>query len=303
MALQVKFKSTLERLVLVGGAAAVGAWRLRRRSLILAYHNVVPDGRGRQGQWSAHISLSNFRRQLDLLQRYFDITTLEDVTTPSSNDRPRAALTFDDAYVGAVTLAVDELAARNLPSTCFVTPGFLEGASFWWDALADGEGELDPDHRALVLTKLNGLDGRAREWARSTLTPMSEIPPERTAASLSDLKAAVTRGMSLGAHTWSHPALPTLDAAAVEAELRKPLSWLREHFPNHVSPWLAYPYGLVSPDVSRAAARAGYDGAVLSVGGSFDTRIHSDAFNVPRVTIPASISDTSFTRWILGLRL
>lgn len=303
MALQAKFKSTLEHLALMGGAAALGARRLRGRSLILAYHNVVPDGQGRQGEWSAHISLASFRRQLDLLQQYFDITTLEDVTSPSMSDRPRAVLTFDDAYVGAVTLAVDELEARGLPSTCFVTPGFLGGASFWWDALADDDGELDSGHRTLVLSELNGLDGRAREWAHSHSMPLREMPHDRIAASLSDLEAAVTRGMSLGAHTWSHPALPTLDAVALETELRRPLSWLREHFADHMSPWLAYPYGLVSPEVSTAAARAGYDGALLSVGGSFDARTHSDAFNVPRVTIPASISDTSFTRWILGLRL
>lgn len=298
-----RLKPLVERMVLASGAKLIGKRRLRRRSLILAYHNVVPDGLPRAGDWSAHIELSTFCRQLDILQSTFDVVSLEGAFEESSGGRPRVAITFDDAYVGAVTIALEELRARALPSVCFVSPGFLDGATFWWDVLADHEGELSPADRSHVLAQLNGLNERARDWARSSGRTIRDMPPVRTAASVDDLRRAGERGMRLGAHTWSHPALPTLDSAAMHDELRRSLRWLVETFRENATPWLAYPYGLCSPSVISAAKSVGYEGALLSVGGSFAPASDVDRFAVPRLTVPASISDASFQLWVLGLRI
>ena len=295
-------KTFAERAVLHLGGGTVGRWRLAGRALVVAYHNVVPDDAPRIGDWPVHLPVSQFLQQVDLLQEIFDIVPLSEVHHVRENSRPVAALTFDDAYLGAVTLAWDALRARGLPATCFVTPGLLGGHTFWWDALSPAADGLDEETRRHVLAKLQGRDEAARAWARATGRPLRVMPAIGRSADEASLRRAADSGMTLGAHSWDHPSLPTLDFAALEEQLHSPLAWLRERFSREAIPWIAYPYGLTSPAVAAATARAGYVGAVVADGGAFappDVPPHL----VPRLTVPASISADSFHLWTLGLRL
>src|SRR2546422_8966546 len=80
------------------------------------------------------------------LLRTHAIVPLEEVLTPApSGRRPRVAITFDDAYQGAIAIGVEELARRGGPAALFVVPAFGGGGSFWWEPLGrDGGGGLDP---------------------------------------------------------------------------------------------------------------------------------------------------------------
>ncbi len=277
----------------------------RQRGVIFAYHDVVPDGWSGAGDRSLHLPISDFRAQLDILQATHDIVPVRQLLHSASTDhkRPRAAITFDDAYRGAVSLGLAELARRRLPATVFVTPEFLEGGAFWWDELSSPTHGLDPEIRAAGLDAFAGDDKAIRAWAASQHAPVWAAAPEARAAGVADLESATRSGkVALGAHSWSHPNLVEVDNDRLTEELTKPLAWLRERFPKCTVPLLAYPYGRHDARVIRGAAAAGYEAAFAIEGGWVPAQIEK-SFSIPRVNVPAGISANGFALWASGLIL
>jgi peptidoglycan/xylan/chitin deacetylase (PgdA/CDA1 family) len=277
----------------------LGDRRMRGRTLILAYHNIVADGSHPVGDRSLHLPLADFSAQLDLLERHCQVVGLEDALVPGG-DRPRVAITFDDAYRGAVRLAVPELARRGLPATVFVCPGRLGGWTFWWDLLATAREGLPPSVRRHVLETLQGRDEPAQEWARQQRLEMTTPQEDYRTATEEDLQAAVRyTGLRLGSHGWSHAALPSLDQAALALEVGRPLEWLRSRFAATL-PWLSYPYGLSSSAVAHAAKQAGYQAACMVSGGWLPTVI-PNRFALPRLNLPCGLSANGFRLRTAGL--
>ncbi len=289
-------KRLTERALGRGPAAAAGRRRLRGRTIVLAWHDVVPDVAPAAGDRSLHLPFSRFRAQLDRLAATHDVVPLAAAHAPPTGGRPRAAITFDDAYLGAVELAVPELARRGLPATVFVTAGRL-GSTFWWDRLAGADG-LDDSLRAECLGRLGGDEARIGEHAARNAWPAAELPPHLRSATEAELRvAAELPGVTLGAHTWTHPSLPACDDARLLDELARPLEWLRQRFENTI-PWLAYPYGHADARVAAAAAAAGYAGAFLVSGGY----IHPGAAPhlLSRFNVPAGLSPDGFAARLAG---
>ncbi len=287
-------KNTVERLLIGIGLPRVFRARMASRALVLAYHNVVPDGERAVGDLSLHLSQRNFAAQLDLLLDTHDVVPLEEVLAAGGeNGRPRVAITFDDAYRGALRAGLEELRRRDLPATFFVAPAFVDGGTFWWDALADESG-LPDRIRSHALSALRGDDAAIRAWAKAEGIRERTLPEFQTVASEVELhKAAETSGIRLAAHTWSHPNLTTLDAVELRTELHRPLEWLRDRF-QEALPWISYPYGLCSPSVASAAEAEGYLGALLVTGGWLRTSTDVSRFTLPRLNVPAGVSPNGF---------
>jgi peptidoglycan/xylan/chitin deacetylase (PgdA/CDA1 family) len=295
-------KSVLEQ-VLSLGPSAVSRWLHRRRSLVLAYHNIVPECGTVSGDVSLHLPRARFAAQLDLLQKHCEVVSLQSLVEQTGTHqgvRPRAAITFDDAYQGAVTAGVEELRDRRMPATIFVAPGLLDGRSFWWDDLVpEGSTSLPGQLREMALEALQGSDQKIRDWARRN--GLTERKGERhaTGASLTELhKAMEFDGLTLAAHSWAHPNLSTVAPDALARELSYPMKWLRERF-DRVLPYLAYPYGLGGAREATAAENLGYrasfriDGGWLPLSGS--------SWNLPRVNIPRGVSPHGFILRISGI--
>ena len=297
-----RLKTTVEAALRYGGPALVARRLARGRALILAYHNVVPDDAPSGGDRSLHLPRSRFAEQLDLLARLCRVVPLDALLEPPepSDPRPRAAVTFDDAYRGTVTVGVEELARRDLPGTIFVAPGLLDGRAVWWDVLAaSGGGGLAPAVRERGLGEFRGEDDAIRRWASGAGLAAAPAAPLPVVASEDELRAAADYPLlTLASHSWSHANLSRLDEAALRTELSEPLPWLRERYPR-VIPWLAYPYGLASPAVREAAA-GWYGAAVLSTGGWLP-RQSPDRFALPRLNVPAGLSLSGFVLRISAL--
>ncbi len=263
--------------------------RHRREVLVLAYHNVVPRGAHATGDLSLHLPQDEFARQLDSLRRTHDVVGLDSILEPRPHSaRPRAVVTFDDAYRGALTAGVDELVRRGMPATVFVAPAFVGGGTFWWDEYADPARGLDPGLRGHALGALRGQGERVGAWMMERATRPATLPAHATVADETLLgRAAACAGITLASHTWSHPNLAALAEDELDAELARPLAWLRERFRVAI-PWLSYPYGLSSPAVERAAERAGYRGAFRVEGGW--TAGAAGPFALPRINVPAGVS-------------
>src|SRR5207302_9464076 len=138
-----------------------------------------------------HLPRGLFMRQLESLLATHTVVPLEQVLdAPVAGRRPRAAITFDDGYRGAVLLGVAELARRGVPATLFVVPGFVGKGPFWWDAVAPGAGGVDPALRQRALVALRGRDPEVRRWAESQGLRLGAVPEWALVATEDELRDA-----------------------------------------------------------------------------------------------------------------
>ncbi|MFQ5745725.1 MAG: polysaccharide deacetylase family protein [Gemmatimonadota bacterium] len=290
------------------GVATVARSLSRPRPLVLAFHDVVPDDVPSVGDASLHLPLGRFRALIDVLQHRADIVDLgQIIQDPGAAAGPvRVALTFDDAYSGALTLGLAELARRGLPVTVFVSPGLLGRHAFWWDVLArPGGGGLEPSLRDRALGQWRGREAEIRAAVGpGTTEPTSAegepaIPSHARSATEEELRAAASCSLvRLASHTWSHPNLTRLGPRELGDELARPLAWLAERY-SQVEPWISYPYGLSSPSVRRAARDAGYRAGFRIDGGR--VRRRDAELDLPRLNVPAGLSPRGLELRLAGL--
>lgn len=290
-------RGTLEHLVVGSGMAALAARSRRNRTLVLAYHNVVPSGQAVPGDRSLHLSMDDFRAQLDLLQRHGEVVPLEEARSPSPADSPpRFALTFDDAYRGTVLMALPELAARGLPGTVFVPPGLLGGESFWWDAVPVSGWE-----NPAPLGELRGEAVRVRRWALEQGLQLRSMPPMQMPCTVDELRDAMGgNGIRLGCHTWDHPNLDRLSAGEIRDQMSRTRTWLEESGLPRVD-WVSYPYGKTNATVRQVVRELGFAGG-LRVDGGWLPLDAQDPFDLPRINVPAGISHRGFRILLAGMR-
>jgi len=294
-------KTLIERLAVDTGLVRLVAGLGPGRPLILAYHNVVPDALPPVGDRSLHLPRAIFVEQLEQLAATCEIVPLSEIARPAGRGRRRVAITFDDAYRGAVTVGVPELVRRGMPATIFVAPAFVDDGAFWWDALASEAG-LATEVRQHALDALGGDDAAIRAWAVEAGVPATTPPPVCRVATVEEMTAASAfDGLAFGSHTWSHRNLSRLDHGAVPDELARPLLWLRARFAR-VSTWLAYPYGIGGPPALEGLLREiGYSGGLLVSGGGLPPASRADPFRVPRLNVPAGLSRRGLAIRLAGL--
>jgi peptidoglycan/xylan/chitin deacetylase (PgdA/CDA1 family) len=294
-------KGVVEAVLAHGGPAALARVGRRGGTLVLAYHNVVPDGTAPLGDRSLHLPLSRFTAQLDLLQRWTEIVPLAALDNAPAEGRARTIITFDDAYRGAVTLAVRELAARRLPATIFVSPGLLEDRAFWWDLLAGPDG-LPAEMRHHALEDLQGDAEQILAWASNSGMSLGEVPRAARSATETELREMVSRhpGITMGVHTWSHPNLARLTPEQIEGELARAHSWLKERFGAAALPWVSYPYGASTTAVEQIAAGLGMAGA-FRIDGGWIRPDRDSPHRRARFNVPSGLSDDGFALRLAGL--
>ena len=234
-------------------------------TLVLAYHNIRPAGAPEFGERSLHLDRRDFARQLDFLQRTHEVRPLTTIGTVA--DRPIAIITFDDGYAGALTVGLEELARRKLPATFFVVPGRLGGDAFWWDRLGEHYRGVPPaDIRRRALEELEGDEAGVAPWARELgIDFTGPVPPWARTGIEDDLRrAAATPGITLAAHTWTHPNLAAVSRYRLVGELVRARDWMDAHFPGWPR-WISFPYGRSNPEVEEVTNQSGYSGGV-SIG-------------------------------------
>lgn len=313
MALRAQVKRAMEKALAGLAVPALGAHLHRGKVAILSYHNVVPDADPPLGDASLHLPLSRFRAQLDSLVSRFQVVPLGALmhdsarvgsgpAAPAANrHRIRVAITFDDAYRGALKLGLPELASRGLPATVFVCPGLLGNDGFWWDRLADPASGVVPDPiRSHVLEGLGGRQEEVLGWAREQGVPLREMDGLYRPGNLQEVEEAAA-SCSLGSHSWSHVNLAAIPEGEARVEMERPLSWLRERGQKDPSA-LSYPYGLSSEPVRKLAANLGYVAGFLVEGGLTASRkLAERPFLIPRLNVPRGLSLEGFVTRVSGV--
>jgi peptidoglycan/xylan/chitin deacetylase (PgdA/CDA1 family) len=259
--------------------------RFRHRGglLVLALHNVVPNDAPTIGDRSLHIRLSVLVGVMERLLDLCEVRALGDER--GHGKRPGLAVTFDDAYRGAVTIGLPALHRMGVPATVFVPTALVGDREFWWDCLADAVYGLDDKLRHHAIEHLRGDGEQIGEWAGRNGAVLNVMPELWRSAGVEELRAAVRmQGVELAPHSATHRTLDRLDPNEVRAELLEPLKW----FEVHGLPYrrvLAYPYGRSSFAVRAAAAAAEYESA-WKVSGGWYPMVVKDRFDLPRMNVP-----------------
>ena len=215
--------------------------------------------------------LSTFARQMRWLARTYDVVPLAELVNCVANSSPRhrlAAVTFDDGYQGLFEFAWPLLKKLGIPATVFLVGNAPSGEEvFWWES--------------------NSLSA-------------DPVPVYKKPAAWHTIAAAAKDGLQLGAHSLSHRSLSTLDDHELNQELVASRDVIRQHT-GVTAEFFAYPYGLWNDRVRDAACRAGYRAAfTLDYSHRPST---TDPWALPRLNVPASISDAAFQAWTAGLNL
>jgi peptidoglycan/xylan/chitin deacetylase (PgdA/CDA1 family) len=304
--------------------AATGADRWGRglaqgRGAILTLHHVRPAGGGgfRPNRLLA-ITPGFLDRVLTLIRAEgYDIVSLDEALVRLTDPRPGrffVALTFDDGYRDNLDHAWPVLAKHGAPWTLYVVRGFAERtARLWWLELEEAIRALPrvsvelPDGR---FDAAAGTDAEKRKafgqlyWrlrkgpeaillsAISDLGRQAGIDPvalvERECLPTETLRSlAGAPGVTLGAHTLSHPMLAKHPEEEARREIVESKAWLEETLGTPVRHF-AYPVGdpgSAGPREFALANEAGFASAVTTRPGHLFAEHAAHPHALPRVSL------------------
>ena len=276
---------------------------VRSDGVVLCYHNVVADGEGAPGNGlDLHMPRTNFERQMLWLRRHYEVVSLEEFVARRAGGeslRGVAAVTFDDGYAGVFAHAWPLLQQLGLPATVFVVAHAPEArAEFWWDHPAVQRIQSETQ-RAEWLTILRG-DRDAILRAAGGGNGSAGLPPDLRPADWDTVARAARAGLGIGAHSATHRTLPALDGSELRLEIFEAREIVHRH--TGVTPqFFAYPYGLWNERLRETVRAAGYRAAFTLDHGR--STWATSAWSLPRVNVPAGITDAAFQAWTAGVEL
>jgi peptidoglycan/xylan/chitin deacetylase (PgdA/CDA1 family) len=300
--------------------------------VVLNYHRIGTPGHSLldHALWSA--TEDDFDAQVRMLKSHFDVIGLDDLNTAigdASRDADRrrhrfAMLTFDDGYIDNYERAFPILRAHNAPATFFLTTGFIEDRRLgWWDevswmirssprrALKPGAPWFDTEWHAStespdelihhLLQTFYSLPGHQTDeylnWI-AELTGSGRAPKilsDTLWMNWEQVNEMADAGMSIGAHTVSHPVLSRLSAEEQLFEVLESRLVIERAIGRSVSAF-SYPVGRrdsFDGHTRNALAQAGFDWAFSYYGG-FVSGETADRFDIPRVAIEADTELSEF---------
>lgn len=235
----------------------------------------------------------NFDAQCSFLASRYTVVSLTEAVHRLSQGRSLANLaviTIDDGYADMHEVAFPILRRHNLPATLFVTTGFLN-RTCWMPgdrvrhhfAHTTGEAITVTDHQGATHRFRTG-DPAASEALRELLKRVPNHTRSRILASLEapddvpdpyrpctwdQLREMAGAGISIGAHTVTHPILSRLETPeAVDAEILDSRACIEQQLGRPVDSF-AYPNGMPQ-DIHPASvrcARSHFTCAVTAIHG------------------------------------
>lgn len=236
---------------------------------------------------------------------------LEAAQRPTRLPQRAVLVTFDDAYRDFARHAWPILRAAGVPVTLFVPTAYpgrqIDG--FWWDRLwaalrSTARRDLITPAGALRLgTAVNRVDAmrELRTWLKriDDHTAMSEVDriigeldasggsarpaPGPAVLDWDALRRLAAEGVTLAAHTRTHPLLDRIDQNRAVAEIEGSCEDLEREI-GPAPPVLAYPSGAHGASAVEAARRAGMTLAFTTERGGNDLR-HADPLRLRRINV------------------
>ncbi|MBN8500210.1 MAG: polysaccharide deacetylase family protein [Sphingomonadales bacterium] len=278
------------------------------RLSILIYHRVLAR-RDPVLDWDP--DATHFEQVVRWLKESFNVLPLDQAISrlhEHSLPARAAAITFDDGYADNCTVAMPILQAHGLSATFFVATGYLDGGRMWNDTIIEAvrrcsRARLDLSGEGLGVHELNSAEAvrqailsilkkvkyrkpRERLKAAAYVAAVSGaiLPPDLMMSS-EQVRSMRRAGMSIGAHTVTHPILARLALEEAHKEVAESKLFLESLLQERVG-LFAYPNG--KPNVDYRAGDVdlirglGFDGAVTTAWGVADSE--SDRMQLPRFT-------------------
>jgi peptidoglycan/xylan/chitin deacetylase (PgdA/CDA1 family) len=274
--------------------------------LVLIFHRVLQE---RDPLLPNEPDARQFGALVDLIAGNFNILPLREAA-----DRLRRGalpsraicITFDDGYANNCTVALPILAARRVPATVFVAPGFLNGKRMFNDTILEtirrAPEAIDLTPEGLTPVDFSQGATRLQIWEKLVgklkyLEPVErlrrvEALAERLGVTLptdlmmtdDQVRTLHRSGIEIGAHTMTHPILTRVDAETALREMSDSRRRLEEITGAPVRSF-AYPNGRPKQDYDHKhvglAREAGFDLALTTAWGA--ATIDSDMLQIPRV--------------------
>jgi glycosyltransferase involved in cell wall biosynthesis/peptidoglycan/xylan/chitin deacetylase (PgdA/CDA1 family) len=273
---------------------------------ILTYHRIAEVGDAPPGLATPG---AVFERQMRWLATTGRAVSLADVLAAKREGRPLpddpVLVTFDDAYRDFSQTAWPVLRRLGVPVTVFVPTAYPSDPTrrFWWDALftavREGTGSVRVDGRTIALSSAcerrhayRGLrdeilampHDRAMARMDEILASLGASPSAADVLGWDDLRRLDAEGVTLAAHTRTHPRLDRLPPERLAGEIEGALEDLTRET-GRAAPALAYPAGGVCAEVVRAAAAAGVELGFLAGGRGFNRLPDVDWLALKRINI------------------
>ena len=258
----------------------------RNRVRILMYHRFPPEHAG------------NFDRQCEYLAAHYAVVPWREAAkrlAAGENVANLAVITIDDGYADMHEVAFPILVKHGLPATLFVTTGFIDG-THWMPgdrvreyfahtakdtvAITDHRGEVHrfatkgKDATEGLRTLLKRVPNRTRARILAELTESTDgepgrIPPAYRPCTWEALRAMSEAGVSVGAHTVTHPILSRVET---EREAEEEILGSKERIEaalQRAVELFAYPNGTAEDlnEVTVRCVRANFACGVTAIPG------------------------------------
>jgi peptidoglycan/xylan/chitin deacetylase (PgdA/CDA1 family) len=210
---------------------------------ILMYHNIEEPAGNRLRR--LYVRPTVFSRQMTFLRRLgyrgLSMSRLRPYLLGEVQGRV-VGITFDDGYCDNLRNALPVLLRCGFTATCYAVSRASDGFNFW-------------DAADLGVRKALMTEAEMRRW--------------------------LAAGMEIGAHTRTHPHLPTCDEERLAAEIAGSREDLEARLDSKVEHF-CYPYGDFDERVRAAVERAGFVTATSTRRGRAQG---DDLLNLPRVHV------------------
>jgi len=193
--LKTALKKSLPRRVLGG----------QHRRFVFLYHDISDHD---SPQYSALYStrVQNFKSQIDLIAKHFDLVSLEQVFAADTRHKQLASITFDDGFLSVKHEALPYLRDRGIPFSVFVNSTAIKH-----NRLSNGVETLNTGDRRLFLDE-------------------------------SDIKELVRQGILIGNHSSTHRVLTNCDEKGLRQEVLENKLYLEDLTGTKIK-HLALPFG------------------------------------------------------------
>jgi peptidoglycan/xylan/chitin deacetylase (PgdA/CDA1 family) len=272
--------------------------RIRPGIAILGYHRIHD---GEADPLGLSTSSTRFAAHLETIRRFaLPIRLADAVIAMNDGHIPKRSIvvTFDDGYSDMLHAALPLLERHDVPATMFVTSG-NRGGEFWWDRLARQRAQ-EPDQVIFeTANRMQRLSSQQRNAELELRTPQLAVDSQPWHRTLTEPELQTLASHSLievGAHTVTHPVLPTLPLAAQCEEINQSRRQLEQLLGRPVESF-AYPHGMVTPQTVRIVADAGFRAACASHQDV--ARANTSVLQLPRLW-PANSDGATFEHWLRG---
>ncbi|PXF32875.1 polysaccharide deacetylase [Pokkaliibacter plantistimulans] len=298
-----------------------GKQALADRAVILMLHRVVESDEAASLPHRNELCVGqhSFDRLLGWLKRHFDICELEPLlTTPSSSDRPRLALTFDDGWHDNATLAFPILQRHQVPASIFLSTDFIgTRQGFWWESIGEtlwgsfGLAAIDSllprlaasgkpvpellrsmpqnaDRSRLVMRYLASLKDLPAPTlqALADSCPLSDPPQAMSWAQVTELEQSGL--IRFGAHGASHALLDCLSPSQLQQDISRSLAAIASHCEQPL-PIYCYPNGNYSASVTACIQQHALPFALSTRAGIYSAQ-SSMPYGLPRIGISQAVA-------------